>query len=164
MQRDDFNPLAFGDAHQPVETDVLKDFSDWWSGGGLDASPPQTKSFLSPVAQQRFHHHDGSGGVSHVSSETTETTSLRRGGSSSVSWTSPQPQRSQSNDLLSAVSNETDDASRSSVKRRRTATAGFQPLARVKENNAAGGQEEEVRPWMVEVRDHDVVLGECVQC
>mmetsp|Transcript_25587 Transcript_25587/g.48457 ORF Transcript_25587/g.48457 Transcript_25587/m.48457 type:complete len:606 (-) Transcript_25587:196-2013(-) len=155
MQRaDDFNPLAFGEEQQPpaVDNDVLKDFPDWWGAEGPD-SPPVHKS---PVRMHGCGRHSCE--VTRTSE--TETSTSRLAASSSVSWTSSsQQQQQQPNDLLSAVSIETDDASRSSVKRRRTATAGFQPLARVKENNV-GGQEEDVRPWMVEIRDHDVVLGD----
>ena len=60
-------------------------------------------------------------------------------------------------DSWSAVSDETDDTTPSGIKRRRTATAGFQPLAQVRETAAA--EQDVVRPWMVEVREHDVVLG-----
>ena len=150
MQRtDDLNPLSFGE-HQPAaaENDVLKDFSDWWGADGLD-SPPVHKSPLKLNTSSSRHSVSGEG---MTQASETENTSRR---TSSASWTSSQ----QRDDLLSAISIDTDDASRSSVKRRRTATAGFQPLARVKENNV-GSQEEEVRPWMVDVRDQDVVLGE----
>ena len=169
MQRaaDDFNPLAFGEEPQAptaADNDVLKDFPDWWGAAdaGLDSSSPMP--LKSPLRLLNTHHQHATSSRHSVSCEVThtsetETTSLHHR-SSSVSWTSSS-QPPQSNDLLSAVSIETDDASRSSVKRRRTATAGFQPLARVKENNVQGGQEEDiVRPWMVEIRDQDVVLGE----
>jgi len=156
MQRgDDFNPLAFGEQQQPaVENDVLRDFSAWWgTADGSDLSAPVHNK--SPLrlngGAMSSSRHSASCEVTH----TSETENTSRLASSSASWTSSQQNN---NELLSAVSVETDDASRSSVKRRRTATAGFQPLARVKENNV-GGQEEDVRPWMVEIRDQDVVLG-----
>lgn len=163
----DFQPLAFGavnqhateDGFQVAPSDVLQDFSAWWGAEAaaaqqenMQASPVGLKETFvkeSPLRRSTSSHPPPSETTTHVS----ETSSLHRG--STVSWTSSTNNKGTADDFMSAVSNETDDASRSSVKRRRTANAsnGFQPLLPVREDDKG------VRPWMVEVRDHDVVLG-----
>jgi hypothetical protein len=171
----DFQPLAFGavnqhgteDGFQVSPSDVLQDFSAWWGAEGaaaaqqenMQASPAGLKETFvkeSPLRRSTSSHQP----PFETTTQVSETSSLHRG--STVSWTSSTNNKGGgADDYMSAVSTETDDASRSSVKRRRTANAsyGFQPLARVREGRHAQEDDKGVRPWMVEVRDHDVVLG-----
>lgn len=145
---DDLVPLSFGENN--TADDVLRDFPDWWGAA--------------PDSPHKSHGYSRNNDPPLESSSSPQRAPNRQSfHSTSVSLTNHSSSRA-TDDLHTAVSDETDNASRSSVKRRRTGTAlGFQPLAQVREGGGVDSKEDDsVRPWMVEVRDHDVVLGKCL--
>ncbi|KAL7575890.1 hypothetical protein ACA910_003202 [Epithemia clementina (nom. ined.)] len=167
---DDTTPLA----GPGPDYEELADFSEYWANSGLPPKDPAMKARwhkLSAQQQQQHHQHALHQQPLALRSMLSGATSPTEAGTdtgthASESWAGT----TAADDIVSTLSNDTDDcdtASRSSVKRRRTQNSsssfGFQPLAQVKESavDAGNGENEpDVRPWKVDIPDHDVVLGD----
>lgn len=170
--------LAFGDVELhlegPDETtplpgpgpdyEELADFSEYWAEPGLPPKGPTTQARWKKQLSQR-QQPMAPRSLSGATSPTEAGTET--GTHASESWAGTIA----ADDIVSTLSNDTDDcdtASRSSVKRRRmtqTSTSGsfgFRPLEQVRESTYSGNGESEpdVRPWKVDIPDHDVVLGD----
>ena len=178
---DDATPLA----GQGPDYEELADFSEYWANPGLPPKDPTTQAkwnkqqLIQQQQQQSQHHpsshsHPSSTLRSMLSGATSPTEAgTETGTHASESWTGT---TTAADDIVSTLSNDTDGdcdtASRSSVKRRRmtqtssSTSFGFQPLAQVKETTdtshgaGVGETEPDVRPWKVDIPDHDVVLGD----
>lgn len=160
---DDLNPLSLGDdVHIGSDNDDLKDFAEIW-GSPTDPDSPlkqqqekiNGKLNLPQQQQQQLFRsslHSRHQSYTENSTQVSENSGSFRRATSNVSWASSE----RGDDIRSTVSNDT-EGSRSSVKRRRpNSSYCFEPLAPCKEDD------KDVRPYMVEVCDHDVVLGEAI--
>lgn len=160
---DDLAPLMLG---EPAADELLDDFPGLWN---LTESPP-------PKPKPRHYLSGGGGGGESLTQASGETETASSG--IIIHQQQHSHRRTASSSVISNQSSEggdADDASRTSLKRRRTSAGGviepsssassypgFQPLPRVPETKNHG---DDVRqPYMVEVQDHDVVLGEFFFC
>lgn len=156
--------------------DALVEFSDYWASAGLPPRDPglmkSWQSSTSSSSQQQFQLQQHK--VRQLQQQYQQSRYLMSGATSPTEiGTETGTQASESwaggDDIVSTLSSDTDDAdteSRCSLKRRRTtstasgssSTLGFKPLQQVKEG--AANDEPDVRPWKVDIPDHDVVLGD----
>lgn len=152
------------------ELEDLAGFAEYWENSGLPPKDPSSGSKQQPshISEQQM---PPLGPRSMVSGATSPTEADGAGDSVTHASESYTGTGTGADDHISTLSNDTDDcdtASRSSVKRRRTAgivssgsSLGFQPLGPVKEGSAHNGDADgDVRPWKVDIPDHDVVLGD----